>query len=392
MPVRTLAEGAWCWFADPRALHVNGSFRRTYVGWLDRQGGVRVRSHDHDTGAAASALLHAHLQVDDHANPALLFRPDRHLLVFYSAHNGHRMLYRRSARPEDVTDWGPEQTIPTNTPGTQGYTYPNPVQLGAEADRIYLFWRGGDWNPAFATHDAGPAAWSPARNFIRAPGQRPYVKVVSDGHATIHFAFTDGHPRNVLTGIFHAFYRDGAFYRSDGTAIADLARLPFTPAQATHVYDPHASGVRAWVHDVALDATGAPLIVYADLHSAQDHRYVYARWNGDHWVRHPVVRAGGTIAGDGREGYYSGGITFDHENPATVWLSREISGVHEVERWQTPDGGATWSHEAITSHSPVPNVRPIATRGPHGGALDLVWMRGSYPNYTHYQTSIVTRG
>ena len=32
------AEGAWCWFADPRALHYeneSGTINKTYIGYID---------------------------------------------------------------------------------------------------------------------------------------------------------------------------------------------------------------------------------------------------------------------------------------------------------------------------------------------------------------------
>ncbi len=37
--------------------------------------------------------------------------------------------------------------------------------------------------------------WAPARTLVTVPGQRPYVKVAGNGVDTIHFAFTQGHPR-----------------------------------------------------------------------------------------------------------------------------------------------------------------------------------------------------
>ena len=35
-----IGSGAWCWFADPRA--VTGRTDVTYVGWIDGAGDVRV--------------------------------------------------------------------------------------------------------------------------------------------------------------------------------------------------------------------------------------------------------------------------------------------------------------------------------------------------------------
>ena len=71
-----------------------------------------------------------------------------------------------------------------------------------------------------------------------------------------------------------------------------------------------------------------------------------------------------------------------------LYLSREINGQWEIERWRTGDGGASWTHTAIPSASPVKNVRPITPRGQHGGPLNVLWMRGAYRNYRDYQTAI----
>src|SRR4051794_36926881 len=178
-----IGSGAWCWFADPRAVVAGG---KTFAGWIDSSGDVRVA-----TLGGATATLHTGLGVDDHNNPALLVRADGRLQAFYSAHGGAEMFFRLSA---DGERWDAERRVATNTPGTRGFTYPNPVQLAGEQGRIHLFWRGGDWNPAFSTSPDG-LTWAPARTLIRVPGQRPYVKVASDGRDTIHVAFTDGHPR-----------------------------------------------------------------------------------------------------------------------------------------------------------------------------------------------------
>jgi len=45
-----------------------------------------------------------------------------------------------------------------------------------------------------------------ARELIRVPGQRPYVKVADNGSDAIALAFTDGHPRNVLSSIYYATF------------------------------------------------------------------------------------------------------------------------------------------------------------------------------------------
>src|SRR4051812_2804495 len=87
-------SGAWCWFADPRAVYHAGRYKRTYVGWIDRTGNILVASHDQVTKRRTTAVLMRDFQVDDHNNPALLVRPDGRLMVFWSAHAGPQMYYR----------------------------------------------------------------------------------------------------------------------------------------------------------------------------------------------------------------------------------------------------------------------------------------------------------
>jgi hypothetical protein len=111
--------------------------------------------------------------------------------------------------------------IDTNTEGKFGYTYPNPIQLKKEQNKIYLFWRGGNFKPSFAVSN-DTINWSPAKTLIEGKGARPYIKFASDGNEKIHFAFTDGHPRNeTKNSIYYACYYDGALHKADGTVIRD---------------------------------------------------------------------------------------------------------------------------------------------------------------------------
>ena len=278
--------------------------------------------------------------------------------------------------------------MPTNSPGPWGFTYPNPVQLSAEGNRIWLFWRGGNFNPTFST-SSDEVTWAPARTLITMPGQRPYVKVAGNGVDTIHFAFTQGHPRNVVSNIYYARYRAGSLFRANGTLIGSLANAPIAPSQADVVYNAAAhGGVKAWVHDVAYDSAGRPVVTFATFPTNSDHRYHYARWDGTRWVDREIARAGASMSVDTAEPNYSGGITLDHENPSVVYLARQVGRVFEVELWRTSNGGATWTRRAVTGSSARGNYRPISPRGQTGADLNVVWMRGGYPSFTRYQTAI----
>src|ERR687895_830621 len=109
-----LGGGAWSWFGDPRAVHHDG---KTFVGWVDLEGDIKVMSYDQATEERVTAVLQARLNQDDHANPSIHVRPDGHLVVFYSAHVGPAMHYRVSSQPESVRSWEAPQTAPVNVSG-----------------------------------------------------------------------------------------------------------------------------------------------------------------------------------------------------------------------------------------------------------------------------------
>ena len=97
-----------------------------------------------------------------------------------------------------------------------------------------------------------------------------------------------------------------------------------------------------------------------------------------------MTPAGSFFPEDGGEKQYSGGIVFDHANPAVVYLSRQVAAQWQIERWETTDDGVTWSRRLLTPGSLEKNVRPAVARG--GGPL---WMRGGYVNYRRYRTTII---
>jgi PKD repeat protein len=384
-----LGGGAWSWFGDPRAVTHDG---RTYVGWVDLQGDIKVSSYDHDTHERVTAVLQARLNRDDHANPSIHVLPDGRLMVFYSRHVGPAMHYRISSQPESVRSWDPPQMVPVNVPGNpnRGYTYPNPIYLGDE-DRLYLFWRGGNYNPTYSTRDDVTGQWSAARNLIHMQGERPYVKYASSGDDTIHVAYTNAHPNEFGdVNIYYARVHDGTIERAGGQQIGTLAGPPISPEAGNEIFD---EAEQAWVHDVAADSLGRPVIVFAAFPSAADHRYWYARWTGTAWERHEITPAGGSFREDGGSPYYSGGLTLDHEDPSRVYLSRQVArDSWQVGTWETANGGADWTSQVVSLPEAQRNVRPVSPRGmpnPFEDDLSVIWMRGSYPSWRDYQTSIV---
>lgn len=392
-----LGPGGWSWFADPRAVYANG---RTYTGWVDwrrrvviasigPEGSVRVPIAREDQPKTGPHLRHK--QRDDHGNPALMVEPDGRITAYYSGHGGPHMYWRTTLRPGDITAWGPTSHVPVNVQGPAGYTYPNPVRLSDER-RTYLFWRGGRSLPVFSSVDSA-GTWAPAQTLIKPTGnQRPYVKVGSNDRDRIDFAFTNGHPRDGVSGVYYAQYRAGALFHASGAPIKGMNALPLRRSEADRVFDARAHRERSWVWDVAEDPAGHPVIVFAVFrHRGRLHRYKYSRWNGVAWETHDLGNAGRRITRAWSERWYSGGIALDHRDPRIVYTSVGRTRHHRIKRLVTPDGGKTWLRSWVTPSARTDNVRPIVPRGLPPGKEELLWMRGFYNIWAKFRTSIVAR-
>ena len=68
-------EGAWCWFADPRALHYENKkskINATYLGYIDNHGSIKATQIDYKKKTRQEVLVRSWFQPDDHNNPAFL--------------------------------------------------------------------------------------------------------------------------------------------------------------------------------------------------------------------------------------------------------------------------------------------------------------------------------
>jgi hypothetical protein len=383
---KELGAGAWSYFGDPRAIHHDG---HTFTGWISTTGNVWVA--DHVPGRPLKKqLIYKGLGRDDHNNPSLVFRRDGHIVVFFSPHSGRhlpehqvsRMRYRISLNPYGIGEFGPVHTVDTNVPGGLGYTYPNPIQ---QRDNLWLFWRGGDWNPTFSYTRNG-RDWVPARELVKfGHEQRPYAKYVGDGRSRIHGIFTDGHPSSWKTSLHYARYENSALYAANGRRLGTFASIPLHTSKLDHVYHYSDRGGRAWGHDIALDKEGRPYVVYTRRHDRTRDTFYYAYFNGTRWVSHKIVEAGPRAPS-----YTSGGATLDHEDPRVVYLSRRIGTWFQVEVWVTGDKGRTWTKRQLTDDPDGYSIRPVTPRGRRAGPNQIVFVRGDNRTigYRDYRTSI----
>ncbi|MCC5930760.1 MAG: glycoside hydrolase family 88 protein [Cyclobacteriaceae bacterium] len=393
-------NGAWCWFSDPRAVYYEGTYKRTYAGWVDNYGDIHIGYFDHETLNIHSKVIADKLEVNDHVNPSLIFDEKGHLIVFFNKHmqGDHPMYTIRALAPESIEEWSETQSLYLNDEslshmGIMNHVYTNPIKLSAENGRMFNFWRGADGKPSFSYSDDNGISWETGRIFFMPEPiykfRRPYVKVYSDGIDKIHITLTDGHPhREENNSIYYMYYQSGSFYKANGTKIKSIDDLPVMPTEADLVYDAARGKAKAWNWDIAQDAKGNPVIAYARFPTDENHIYCYAKWDGKKWLNYDLVNSGGwfpqTPEGKAEpEPNYSGGMNIDKENPDVLYLSVKRDSIFEIEKWATRNNGKNWSVDPITKGSAKDNVRPFAVRGAKAGnPVQVLWMQNT--KYIHF--------
>jgi hypothetical protein len=400
------AKGVWTWYNDPRAVYFKGTKEKTYVGYTNTAttGATAIASYDHATGLIATFDLHTAYGLDDHNNTSVFVRNDGRIMTFYSKHYGPDIRMRISTNPEDISAFDAEKVVFTGS-----NTYPNIVQLsdeGTNKNRLYLFFRGPNnlaydaGQPYFQTSDDGGSTWTAAFRYFNGinggtftAGLRPYVKYVSNGKDKIYMLIERDNRNNAPSKpTYIMYYYNNAFYRMNGTMIktvADAKTNPVTVTDVDVVFDPNnfpdvPGTIVGTGWDIALDSDGYPVFVYDvyDRNGGQNHRLFYFRWDGSKFNHYFLVNSGAPMTEGGAEQGFAGGIILDHANPSSVYLSTHVNGSLELQRWLTPDKGATWKYWEITSGSGAnKNTRPIVPRGAPGTKVSVVWNCGTYNSF-----------
>ena len=399
-------EGAWCWFADPRALHYENeaqTINATYLGYIDIHGNVMATQYDWLTGRKTDVLVRSYFQPDDHNNPTFLILPDERVMIFYTRHTDEaKIWYRISRQPGDITALGEEKYLKT----ANNTTYPSPFILTDDPEHIYLCWRGINWHPTLARltmpdgqdncqFDFGP------KQIVQSTGARPYAKYQSNGKDKIYLAYTTGHPDNEMPDWLYFNVIDinkgqGPILRDlKGTQLKRISDGSFnvskTDAYAkqypTTLVD-NSANIRNWVWQIALDKEEHPVIAYPHIDDAKtSHVYWYARWTGSEWRRTWVQYGGHAFHQNWNqtERCYSGGMALDPDHINDLYLSIPTKngkynkdGVYEIWKYTIDDEGKVAASEQLTADSPKNNARPFVLPGAKNAKLRLAWMQGDY--------------
>ena len=387
-------EGAWCWFADPRALHYeskDGSINATYIGYIDVHGNIKAKQTDWITGMTEEVLVRSYFQPDDHNNPAFLVLPDERVMIIYSRHTDEPCFYYRiSTRKGDITSLGEEKILKTRN----NTTYPNPFILSSDPQHIYMCWRGIGWHPTIARmtmpdeKDNIRFDWGPYQ-MVQSSGARPYAKYISDGKDKIYLAYTTGHPDNeypnwLYCNVFNVKTRQledikGNIISTVGTPQVQRTE-DYLEANPYAVVD-HTADSRDWLWNMAFDKDANPLIGMT--HISEDkkhHSYYYARWNGNKWNTTFITNAGGHFHQTAyRENCYSGGMAIDRDNPRDVYCSVPVNGTYEIKKYtmnETLD--AVIDSVEKTRYSSKNNARPFVIENSSEKEARVLWMNGDY--------------
>lgn len=392
------AEGAWCWFADPRALHYEnaaGTINSSYVGYIDVHGNIKAMQYDFLKGEQTEVLIRSYFQPDDHDNPTFLVLPDERIMLFYSRHTDEPCFYYRiSQKVGDITTLGPEYTIPTEN----NTTYPSPFILSDDPDHFYLCWRGINWHPTIAKFTLPDAngqvseAWGPYQ-IVQSTGARPYAKYTSNGKDKIYLVYTTGHPDNESPNFIYFNYIDILSLQLKditGQTLSTIADGPFQVNKQSSYVNSYPNTVvdnssyRDWVWQVEIDSEGNPVIAMVRISEDKDsHDYYYAHWTGDEWVKTFLCNGGGPFhQTPNLEKCYSGGMAIDPENPRIIYCSAPVEGengtVYELLRFTMDEENQVAAQEQVTKNSLKNNVRPYILPGSGSCPLRLAWMYGDY--------------
>ena len=399
-------EGAWCWFADSRALHYQnaaGTIDATYIGYIDVHGNVKATQYDWLTQRKTNVLVRSYFQPDDHNNPTFLVLPDERVMIFYTRHTDEpKIWYRISTKPGDISSLGEEKALAT----ANNTTYPSPFILSDDPQHIYLCWRGINWHPTIARLTMPDAADNCQFDFgpkqiVQSTGARPYAKYQSNGKDKIYVSYTTGHPDNeqpnwLYFNVIDINHGDGPILRdlngqqlsiiNDGVFQVNKTDS-YADSYAATVVD-RAANIRNWVWQIALDQDEHPVIAYTHIDGAKtSHVYWYGRWNGTKWVNTWVQYGGHAFHQNwnSTELCYSGGMAVDPDHINDLYLSipttdgqYDKDGIYEIWKYTVDDEGKVAGSQQLTSGSKKNNVRPFVIADSKASPMRLTWMQGDY--------------
>jgi hypothetical protein len=409
-------DAIYTWYGEPKAIYYEGAHKRTYMTWNSSTGTKGIGYYDHDTQDTMTLPLPPMpYGSDDHCHPAIIARPDGKLIIFCTGHDGNEVTELIAKNPEDISSW----EAPIYPGGNGGYCYPNAVFLKAEGDsgRFYLFFRDSLLEPWFTTSDDWGKTWKPVMHLFHVStypndAYKPYVKYASNDIDEIQMVIERQNRQGAAADkpIYFAKYRNDSFYQDNGRFICTKATLPLLDNVLDTIFYASRFGCSNTCYDVALDSNNNAVAVMDMFQDTGINIYWYMRWTGTSWFKTPFVNSGNYR---GCQSGFAAGVTLDHENPNNVYLCRQMltptatpfnmadtsytnyknnlkvscwkasAYPHELEKWTTHNGGATWDSLPITRNTANTymntNCLPCVPRHHKAGnKIEVMWLNGLY--------------
>ena len=417
-------NGAWCWFQDERAL-IDPANNTLLVGSVaapqgpggeGRGGNIEVAVLELATGLSIVHVLHSRLESDDHNAPALLIRPDGRYVAMYAKHKtDNYSRWRISSRPHDASEWEPEEVFDwTELADGRGATYSNLHRLDAE-QRIYNFVRAINDDPSMLVSDDDGGTWRFGGKLFTRPKVgyvNGYTRYWGNGADRIDLITTDHHPRDFNNSIYHGFIRGDALHDAEGRVLSKpllgspgINQDALTPVFKAGTTIDGDILTHAWTTDLRGQGSQLAAIISCRANDVNgplereqrldvdDHRLLYARFDGSRWTLHKLAVAGPGLLPHEQD--YTGLGAVDPNNLDQVYISApvhpgtgETTAHYEIYRGLTSNGGADWQWEAVTEDSNADNLRPIVVPG-NPAVHAVLWFRGSMAASQSYNTEVV---
>lgn len=392
------ADGVWTWYNDNIAIYVGGA---TYVASLTSTGKSQI-TKDVSGVLTVVDIAATGLEKDDHNNGGLLALPGGRLFHAWSHHStdtvGIRYRVSTNALP-DISAWNAEVDV-SNAATATAYVKPYLLSDGY----VRVFYRSGATTTrpykmikALATDvEAGTATWA-ISSILQTTNERPYVKTVQNGPDRVDFFFTNGHPNEVDTSLYHCYMTVSAgvesFFKSDGTPIT--AGLPFDAVTEGTLIQA-SGGNRCWNWDISIGADGYPRCLATRYPTStgardvmfQDIEYWHYRWTGAAWTGFRL--ATNQLSLYPQENSYAGGMCFDSQDVTKLFISLiDTDATYELFEYSIDEAALTKTLvRQITANSGAHNCRPYSPKNHAGDGPRVVWWVGGYLTYLSFNPTV----
>lgn len=357
------------WWSGPQAIKVGGSYYLTGISATGKQVAGIIPAD----GTSATRVEIGTTDADDHNTPGMLVESDQVAIVAWCGHNADNNInVRKGQSVGSLSDLLAATTINCGGATTYAQLYREPgtsniIIFTRIADRYWYLVRSTDWGESWGTPTALFDAGISNKSYVTAAQEGALLRVAVYGHPT--------------SSTLHEIYActislaTGEIAKLDGTAVDNFltpTALPVAVSSLTLVYDPpEGSNVRLF------DVSDQWEIGFCEWTSDDDAAYKYLHYDDGTFTKRDMVATGAVFGYDAAT-HYHGGMAFPR--PAVggvVYLTREDDSVWTLERWQTANGGQSWTTTVLFT-STAKLIRPMAVVGgsgvivryaPHYGAI-----------------------